>query len=439
VLLFLLQNRTIKVLTLHRILLYFTVVAGFTGVAFLKIAVGSFHLFPYRILLSFIWLLFIIGILYNQGRVDVSHIKVKSYLQFLVLWLSYAVLSLAWASAKNEAVKDIIFLFMAFSIIFFVVYYFINLKDLKQFYTLWLLILLPMLGLGFWNHITRNHLTVSALVDEPEALRFVPTAVFHNQNEFATYLALSIPFVLTFIRYNSKLTKRLLGLLMLVASLYLIAVTFSRANYLAVITGAAFWFFFLLRFKGKMRALAVTGLTVVLLFYAFPDQIQGTFRNINEQVNTLVVAIPQVGEGGLAPRFNAIRNGFVFFVNSFGFGIGPGNAEYHMAHFPVYYTYGVLNMHNWWIEILVNYGLLIFLGYVVFYLSLIAGLYRSYKKLNDTSEKMICEALLVGLVAFFFASMSSSSIMALSLQWIFFAFALSFLNYCRIRQVRRSR
>lgn len=432
------DRNVIADIPIRKTVLYLTIASGFIGTAILTVPVGPIHLFPYRIFLLLLWVIFAINVLLNQGRVNISHIKVKFYFQFLVLWLSYAVLSLSWSFDKSEAVKDIIFLLMAISTIFFVVYYFINLKDLKQFYTLWLLILLPMLGLGFWNNITKHHLNVSALVDEPEVLRSAPTAVFHNQNDFATYLALSIPFVLTFIRYNSKLTKRLLGLLMLIASLYLIAVTFSRANYLAVIMGVAFWFFFLLKFKGKMKALVVTGLVVILLFYAFPDQIQGTFRDINEQANIFFAAMPQLGEGDLASRFNMIQNGFVFLVNSFGFGIGAGNVEYYMANFPVYYTYGVLNMHNWWIEILANYGLFIFAGYVTFYLSLLIGLYKACGKLVNTSEKMICEGLLVGLVIFPLASISASSIIALTPQWIFFAFALTFLNYCRIRQARKN-
>ena len=47
---------------------------------------------------------------------------------------------------------------------------------------------------------------------------------------------------------------------------------------------------------------------------------------------------------------------------------------------------------------------------------------------------MICKALLVSLVGFFFASVSSSSIMAFNPQWLLFAFALSYLNYFRNKE-----
>ena len=106
-----------------------------------------------------------------------------------------------------------------------------------------------------------------------------------------------------------------------------------------------------------------------------------------------------------------------------------------MGNFPVYNTRGITNPHNWWDELLVDYGIFIFAGYVLFYLGLVARLYKIHQHLGAGTEKMICEALLVSLVGFFLASISSSSIMTLKFQWILFAFALVFLNYQRIKQL----
>jgi len=93
--------------------------------------------------------------------------------------------------------------------------------------------------------------------------------------------------------------------------------------------------------------------------------------------------------------------------------VGAGNAEYWMGNFPIYETRGITNPHNWWDEILVDYGIFIFAGYVLFYVGLVARLYKIHQHLGAGTEKMICEALLVSLVGFFLASISSSSIMAL--------------------------
>lgn len=106
-----------------------------------------------------------------------------------------------------------------------------------------------------------------------------------------------------------------------------------------------------------------------------------------------------------------------------------------MAKFAVYDNEGVLNAHNWWVEIATNYGIFIFIGYLLFYFGLLVGLFRAYLKLESPFEKMIGESLLVGFFVFPVASTSSSSIMGFGPQWFFFGLALSFLSYYRNKYV----
>jgi len=192
-----------------------------------------------------------------------------------------------------------------------------------------------------------------------------------------------------------------------------------------------------LKIRTKVKVLALAGVVAILLFAVFSDQMLHIIGNIVSQLSSLD-APTEYALGSIGVRLNLIKNSLIFLVNSFGFGVGAGNVEYYMANFPVYETGSVLNVHNWWAEILVDYGIFIFVGYALLYLGLFIKLYRTYGKIGN-SEKMICEALLVGLVTFFFASISSSSIMAIGAQWIFFAFALGFLNYYRLGQARGNR
>jgi len=427
------QTRSIKISTLQRFLLHLTIVAGFIGSAFLAIPVGPIHVFPYRVLLLLLWFIFATGILL-QGRVDISHIKVKPYFQFLALWLSYAVLSLAWAADKGNAVRYIIFLFMAASVIFFVVYYFSNKRDLKGFYYLWLLVLAALIPVGLWENFTGNHLSISGLIGAPRANIFMPSAVFDNPNDFATYLALSIPFVLALIRYRRGIVVRSIGLVVLLASLYLLLETFSRANYLAVILELTFLFTFLFKLKAKFKAIILGGLLILVLVIALPRSTQRIIDTIGKQTES-ITSPWSLTYGSTGVRINLIKNSLVFLGRTAGFGVGAGNAEYWMSNFSVYDTRGITDPHNWWDELLVNYGIFIFAGYVLFYLGLIRQLYRLHRHLSNGTEKMISEALLVALVGFSLASISSSSIMNLRPQWFLFAFALAFLNYQRIKRL----
>jgi len=428
------QTRSIKISSLQKFLLYLTIVAGFIGSAFLAIPVGPIHIFPYRVLLPLLWFIFATRILL-QGRVDISPIKVKPYLQFLALWLSYAVLSLAWAADKGAAIRDIVFLFMAISVIFFVVYHFSNSKDLKRLYYLWLVVLGGLLLVGFWEHLTGQHLSVSGLYGETRArFMFMPTSVFRNPNDFATYLALSIPFILALIWYRRGIVVRSVGLVVLLASLYLLLETFSRANYLAVMLEVAFLFTFLFKLKAKFKVIILGGLLILVLVIALPGPTQRIIGTIGKQIES-ITSPWGLSHGSTGVRINLLKNSLVFLVRTAGFGVGAGNAEYWMGNFPVYNTCGITNPHNWWDEILLEYGVLIFAGYVLFYLSLVVNMYKIHQHLSAGTEKMICEALLVALVGFFLASISSSSIMALRPQWFLFAFALAFLNYQRIKRL----
>jgi len=55
---------------------------------------------------------------------------------------------------------------MGWSLIFFSVLYFNELKDLKWFYILWIVILIPLIGIGFWEVLTGNHLLTSRYADQ---------------------------------------------------------------------------------------------------------------------------------------------------------------------------------------------------------------------------------------------------------------------------------
>jgi teichuronic acid biosynthesis protein TuaE len=219
---------------------------------------------------------------------------------------------------------------------------------------------------------------------------------------------------------------------MAAAALHLIVITGSRANMIAVPLELVFLVLLLTntRQKSKIVVCAVVFLTISQ-FFLF-DTIHVLFSGLTEELGSLV--IPQeFGSGSLLIRVNLIRNGLEFLYSTAGFGVGAGNAEYWMAHSSIFETYGILNPHNWWLEILINYGIFIFMGYTVFYLFIIRSLLSIYREIKNVGDKMICEALLVSLVGFFFASISSSSIMALEIQWLLFAFALAFINHARAK------
>lgn len=411
-------------------ILFLLVLSGFTGAALFSFSVGPVNIFIYRLLFPVMMVLFGFSFLFNQGKINISHIKVKPYLQFLGFWLMYASITLIWSESKSDAILEILFLYMITVVIWFIVYFFHTIKDLNRLYYLWLLTIAVINLIGIFEFLTGHHLAVSKS-NEMFLDHNTPTAFFRNPNDFATVITLGIPFVITFIRYSKKFLPILFGFAILVSSMFLVIATGSRANLLAIIIGLVFWYVFLL--PSKKKATVLLGCIVATGFFSivFSNQLSVNISTIAKELGTINLENLETSGTSLNIRINLIKNALPLMAGSLGFGFGAGNFEHQMLLYANEFTAGIVNAHNWWIEILANYGLGIFVGYMVFYISLIRKLLLAYKNLVMAQDKRICEALLVGLISFSIASTSSSSIMTLRPQWFFFAFALAFLNYYR--------
>lgn len=442
----LLRYATIPVIALERLCCWLAFATGFFGVALFPIDLGPFSLFPFRIFLLALWVLFAIRVLTLGGKLTLPQRQIRFYLLFFGIWLGYAVLSLGWARSTTDVVRHISFLAMGFSMAFFTSYYFHNDRDLRRLFWLWLGMFGVLLLIGLWEHLTGQHLQISGYHEEKlSALEYYvradvmyrPTGVFNNPNDYATFLALSIPFGLSLARYCQKLWLRAFGVAGILLSGYFILVTGSRGSLVTVLLELAFLWFFLVQGAWRLKwAATLVGMVGVVLMVA-PTPARVILANASNQLASILYDMPRES-GSIYVRWNLVKNGLLFVYSNGGFGVGAGNAEHWMANFAHYDTFGILNPHNWWLELLINYGVFIFAGYILFYVGLIRELWRAYKN-TDGAQRMICESLLLSLVGLSIASVSPSSIMAFTPQWLLFAFTLAFLNGWRRSQGRSSR
>lgn len=151
-----------------------------------------------------------------------------------------------------------------------------------------------------------------------------------------------------------------------------------------------------------------------------------TFLNPQYFIDQMVIRITE-GENSDNIRKNLILNGLLFLLPTLGMGTGIGGIESYMASNWVYETYGITNIHNWWMEILVGSGIFIFAGYIIFYIKLCRDNYSRYKSKNTTSlERSTAFAFLGFMIAFIIASISSSSNMGNEMLWVFWAIIIAF-------------
>lgn len=411
-----------------------TILFCFTGTTFFTISLGIIHLFPFRIFVLLLWGIFLTK---ERDSIKWNLIKVKWAICFLLFWVVYAILSLSWADNKIEALKHIIFLFMNVSLVFFIVYYLRELDQLFSVVKLWMVLFVIMLPIGFWEVSTGNHLPGSGLltVDEGyEFYKFAPTTFFGNQNDYATIIALSFPMFYVSIGYLKRYYFKLgLGLIC-VAGLLMLIFTTSRANYIGVLVGFLFWFLFVLKIRDKFKIISVILSILIIVALNLTTENWDYLNVVWEDFSVLLNA--KDAEGSINIRSNLIKNGIYFAVISFGFGIGAGNIEHYMSNYPKYFVGDITNVHNWWIELLVNYGIVIFVGYLILYIGIFVRLWKYVYRLKMPKEKIICEALLCGMVTFSISSISSSSLIAFYPQWAYFGLALAFISYVKNKNLK---
>jgi teichuronic acid biosynthesis protein TuaE len=390
-------------------------------------------MFPFRILLPALIFLFIAKIRCSPKRIIDT--RVGNYLGFLGFWLFYAAVSMLWAADKVLAIKDIALLFTGVSVAFFTVYYLKSLRHLENLSYIWVGSMVLMLILGLWEIQTGNHLPLSSYVDPISiADQNRPSAVFYNTNDLAFFLALCLPFIYVWIFSKGRVPRKALALALFVAALFVLAMTTSRSAQLGLIAAVVFDFAFLRGILGKWKVLAITGLVTLALITLFPDQTREIETTMGLRFQDLPLEFSQ-GSARLAVASGVPE----LLTTSYGMGVGAGNADYYLHLSKIDLVTGFTALHNLWLEILANYGIIIFIGYLGFHVSLFLALLRSYRRTQDGRGKRLCEAALMGMVAFPIANLAVSSAMALPQTWMFLGFALAVLNQLRVVRAEQYR
>ncbi|MGD6967748.1 O-antigen ligase family protein [Rossellomorea vietnamensis] len=416
----------IKRLQLEYIFLYLFVATSFLNAGMFSIEIGPFGLFPYRVFFVLSFAVFCWKMV--KGHIRIYNSRVKPILYFFYFWLCYAALSLIWAASIMEGIKYLVLLFIGIVLITLVnVYFKGRLQYLNLFY-IWTGMTVVLILIGLWNHLTKQHLAVSAINALPERVQGIPTAVFVNQNDYAAYLAISIFFFVAFYKYSTHHVIKLANLGFIFLTLYLIYLTESRASMLGLGIGA-FIYIFLLSKPWVKKIFLIAGSVIASIgIIMFGDRLM---TKVSETIGGPINP-SQMGSNDI--RVNLTRNAMDFISNSYGLGVGAGNAQFYLENYARYFTRGIYKMHNWWLEIFSNFGLFIFVGYVMVFAILIVNFYKFLKKSTDKTERMITEALLFSLITFIPASISPSSISNLFFHWSLLAISIGFLNYIRSKR-----
>ena len=420
-------------------------VFAFWGPALGGIPFASVSMFPARIfaLLTWVGMLFWFSTSYRQ--LDFKTVIHKNWRQiFLATWLIWGVISLLWAMDTGQGIRDLFNLFIGLSLVGLAPFFLKDKIQIDRAARIWITTFAIFMVVALVEHLTTIHLPISRFSHglQPH-LNYRPTAVFVNENNFAVFMSLSFPFLLSRWRYFTDLGTRFAMGLGLFGGIYMLFVTGSRINYIVLVVTVLLYSGLLTPRGKKLKVLAALMVLVVGTWMFFGISQPHVRGYASRQFSKIIYSYqellnPQGGDylvsnNSIGIRINMIRNGAYFLRKTWGMGVGAGNFETWVEEKGIYETLTgedqlIANPHNWWIELPAEYGIFISLGYLAFLASLLWAAWFSWKR-TQAKEKWIPEALTLTLLILPLLAISPNSFLDFMPHWLILTLAFAWQQY----------
>lgn len=407
----------------------------FLGAQILAIDLGVAKLSLYRIMLILISCLMVVLIFRNDSRLSFSsNLLSKNYTRFYFFWLLYALISVIWIKDLGGWINAIFFLGCGCLSMLYMGIFIREEKEIRNlFKTVFAMILLHNL-IGWMEIVTGTYWFANLdKLDKyhtfaTQSSTRIPISIYANQNDFATMLLAGITIAFILFKNSKKGSLKAVYLLTIFSSVFLLYRTDSRANMIALLIGVVTLLVTkhsqLFTRKNILKfVVLISAICLIALFFS-PTVQQEAVSLYYKVHSTLFVE----GNSNMT-RVNLIKNGFYFLAQSFGLGIGAGNVEHWMEYNSIFSSGTIYNIHNWWMEILTGYGIIIFVLYMSVYFLMIRQLFVNYKYSTNQFIRTTSWILLAYMFSFVLSSISSASNMLIEWQWVFWGIIITFIRY----------
>lgn len=245
-----------------------------------------------------------------------------------------------------------------------------------------------------------------------------PSAFYGNINNYATVIVMVFPFIL--LKKNS-ISK----FFILVTSLILLYFCDSRTNIIAIIIEMGFYFIMkLINTRGKNKVLTL--FLGIIVSFSLKDKVKDSYELLYALYNSSSILNGSIGtrKTFIVNILNELKNFKVFL-----FGVGGGNST--IIHQKALATQEIYNSHSFFLEILVEYGIFIFLLLFIYYFNLIFKNYKNYKK---TKEKIYL-SIVISLIGTAIGVNSMSTVIYFFPFWCI----LGFVSYYSMKEVKNDK
>lgn len=400
-----------------KILLYFIAFTSVLGAQIFTFTIGSFQMSLFRMgIIGVSSLYLFLGLSGKRRSVLIPSGKNRYSIIFLLLWAIYALISIAWANDYNAWVRIVYFIIIGVLCAVLCSNYLRTREDIFNMLRCLNMGILVQSLIGWYEIFTRNYLF--KIFEDRQYDYYVlsgdriPIAMQGNPNSFAMLMLMGVCLALIgYILSKNNWWKIAYGI-MIANYIILLCATRSRGNILALILMGVF----LLLYTKKQRVYLFLAIVVVMLSFPISDLL--------ENVLQLQFSSPLSSD---TIRLNLIKNGFVFLQDTLGMGTGAGQYAYWMQNYGVFPCGNILSVHNWWMEILFEYGVLIFAGYMMFYYKLYKGNLEIYwSNLSNDATAKISAVICSFIAGYSIGAISASSMITCEWNWLFWGVLIAY-------------
>ncbi len=409
---------------------------------------GYESLFLFRILLIVILVgLFLLFLINRDLILDrLNELKNDKFVAlFFIFWMLFGLVSYFWIEDFTNYFRYNVLLLLSFLFTFVVVFF---IRDKETLIFVWKILLVTFavaLFVAVLEIFTNFRLMGSTLVNSSRSYQLFATSFFNHPNDFASYISLTLPFLLLLPLLTGYDKFKWWALSFITLSLFVLTFTGSRINYFTAIVTLVLTLI-LIRIKKIRQTVAYLTIGVVAIFSLLPvlgpDIANKILSTVNRTINQvsytsiregskLEEAIIEVveGQGSAEVRKNLTLNSLEIMKEnpeSIVIGLGAGQVEEYMEDYTN--TKEVTSLHNWWLEVLANHGIFIGVTYLLFYLWLLREVFIKAKKTKDNFLMYFNYSVTLALIIVLFTSLSPSSSLGFAPLWLTFGLALAAKN-----------
>lgn len=423
------ERRRLARLRLSRVIVVLLLLIPLTALIGPSLALPSHpQLFAFRVVTALAAFVVFVWLVLTRGNVQFG---ARRFAALLVLWFGWLLVAMLWAPDKAAGFRYLAIMILMLALAGATAAAGSTNRRLRALCAVLAVAYALIVGMTVIEFTLGIRLPVSRLLYGNVNVQYQVTSVFHNQNDLATYLAICWPFFFTVFFVTRRMWWWLLSLAAMAFCAMALVRTGSRSSVLAIglETLAAVLFFARLGARltsrrnkviGVLLALVLAGGAGYLLFNNSQSDMLRQFR-----LEQLVSNVQQ-GQGSGQIRSRLLHNGLYQAGHYLLLGGGPGQAETLMRTSPT--PTGIVNLHNWWLEVLVNGGLPATILHGLLYFGLMAALFGIARRDTDRLLRYLAASVMLALVGFLLGALGPSSSISFAPLWVLWGVGMAVVS-----------